>query len=116
MIDQLLSDYARAEKAIHAHFGYRPEWREYPVRDERGQWWFVYKNCLYHQYKRFPHDEGNIRLGNFCKSDVSAVNRSDDGYTLLTLDTRTDGNKCLSIFENAFLVDPLDADPLQYYG
>lgn len=105
MIGDLLTEYARLEQEILAHFSYEPQWREYLIRDYRGLWWGIDRHTLYYQYENNPPTEDTMRRGQFCTADVRSVYRSADGYSMLCLDTQTDGNKYLGVFEDSLRVD-----------
>ncbi len=105
MIGELLSEYARLEQEILAHFNYEPQWREYLIRDYRDLWWGLVGHTLYYQYENNLATDEVLRQGNFCTAEVRSVYHSADGHTMVCLDTNTDGNKYLGVFEDSKRVE-----------
>lgn len=105
---KLLDDYLRIQKEIYEYFGYVEDWCVFPIHDSREYYWciddperpaevrfsssekglieqddYYYTNEIYHQ--------------RFLPKPIYRTNK----YTLIVVDTNTDGNKFLQIFDNS---------------
>lgn len=103
---EVLTEYFNLQKKIYEYFGYEEDWKIIPVSDCREYYW-----CISH--------EGTVKFANN-KLNIFKFHE-EDGYeeliykssflpkcvyigkdfTMIIIDTRTDGNKFLSIFDNA---------------
>ncbi len=109
---QILDEYFELQKRIYQYFGYVENWRVIPLEDSRGYHWIMLRDKVF-----FSEDDltpevirsGDTLYSNFIYNQrflPQAVYRGQD-YTLVCVDTRTDGNKFLQIFENAKeVIDP----------
>jgi len=106
---KLLKDYFRLKKEIHDYFGYREDWVDIPLSDETDCYWFVTGEghggvCVWGDE---PLTEEFVRDGGIYSGPIYTqrflpkwVYRKDD-YTMVCVDTQTDGNKFLMIFDNS---------------
>jgi len=102
---KLLDDYFDIQEKIYKHFGYCEDWVVIPMEDARDYFW------------RLDEDEGIVRFadtpellidpaGNYYENEIYTQRFLDkwvyraDGYTMICVDTHTDGNKFLQIFDN----------------
>lgn len=105
---KLLDEYFKLQKEIYDHFGYVEDWVVIPLDDARDYYWTIDGG-----------DNGSVRFadtiedlddddsGNFYWNDIYTqrflskwVYRSED-YTMICVNTNTDGNKFLQIFDNS---------------
>ena len=106
---ELLDKYFEIQKQIYAHFGYVEDWVVIPLDDCREYFWHLTGEGSGDEVK-FAKEEKNLFDGTeqdgysdeiytqrFLKKWVY---RADD-YTMICVDTHTDGNKFLRIFDNA---------------
>jgi len=107
---ELLKRYFELEKEIHAYFGYQEDWRVIPLADKTDHYWFVNQDSdgsgvVVHSPG--PLTPESIEAGDKIYSgDIYTqrhlpkwVYRAAD-YTMVVVDTRTDGNKFLTVFDN----------------
>jgi hypothetical protein len=114
---ELLTQYFDLQKQIHAHFGYKQDWVVIPLHDEREMYWHLQSNdqgggtVWFSDVEMTPE---SISTGDHLYSNVVYTQRflpkwvyRTDEYTMICVDTRTDGNKFLSVFSNdKELTDP----------
>lgn len=101
---KLLDDLEEIKKKIYDYFGYVEDWRILPLDDVRGYFWF--ENG---EYVRFASEEEDLKDPdmNYYQNEIYKqrhlpkwVYRAPD-YTMICVDTHTDGNQLLQIFDNA---------------
>jgi len=106
---KLLKDYFNLKKEIHEYFGYKEDWVDIPLADETDCYWLLTgegygDKCAYwHE----PMTVKSIEDGAYYGGEIYTqrflpkwVYRGEE-YTMVCVDTRTDGNKFLMIFDNA---------------
>jgi hypothetical protein len=104
---KLLNDYLALQAQIHAYFGYVEDWRAIPIEDRREYFWRL-------------NGEGPGTVG-YAKTEQELADQDGDYYedeiytqrhlprwvyrgaefSMVCVDTHTDGNKFLAIFDNA---------------
>ncbi len=101
----LIDDCFEAIEKVHEYFGYVEDWVKIPLDDARGLFWFV--NQI-QGFVRFAETKEKLLLGDgeyyenqiytqrFLPRYVYRVEK----HTMICVDTRTDGNKFLQIFDN----------------
>lgn len=107
---KLLEQYLKLQKEIYDYFGYVEDWCVIPLDDATKYYW-----CLNTGIIRFcdanNHDEAKQILleeaGDFYENETY-INRHIGkaifealNYTMIIVDTHTDGNKFLQIFDNS---------------
>ena len=110
MIKDSIDKYFELANQIHEHFGYVEDWKVIPMSNETEYYWMIIDNedgrgiCVRSDE---PFTEDSIKGGNRIYSGSiytqrflnKYVYRSED-YTMAAIDTQTDGNKFLMIFDN----------------
>lgn len=110
---QLLTDYFSSIKKVHDYFGYVEDWVTIPLDDATEYVWELSQNENGSGYVRFalhkcelPSDD-NEEGGEYYENEIYTqrflpkwVYRGEE-YTMVCVDTRTDGNKYLRIFDNS---------------
>lgn len=110
---KLLDEYFAKEKEIHDYFGYKEDWVKIPLNDSTMYYWHLIGDGSegYGKAKIIFQEEPltaeQVADGDATYSSLvypqrflpKWVYRTKD-YTLICEDTRTDGNKFLSIFDN----------------
>ena len=93
-----LDMYNAALNDIHQYFGYEPEWHVFPIEDCREYYWRINDDEVV-----FGYSKGDVKNRNFAERiiQVYPAVHPDNAYTMIKVDTETDGNKFLSIFDNA---------------
>ena len=98
---KLLKDYFKLEKEIKNYFGYVEQWKAIPLSDETDMYWFIANNqCVYSDEPISL--EKMLEVGphySFVLYGKQSIYRKDD-YTMLVVDTNTDFNIFLMIFDN----------------
>lgn len=107
---QLLSSYLKLKKEIHAYFGYREDWVTIPLEDGTSYYWALSENehgggkVNYHETpltKEFIESGGHYSAVVYTQRFLPKwIYRTED-YTMICVDTQTDGNKYLMVFDNA---------------
>lgn len=105
---KLLNDFFNAQRQVFDYFGYKEDWVAIPLSDETDKAWFVDGEA--HGDKVFYHEKFSMddaTGGNFYSGSIYTqrflpkwVYRGKD-YTMVCVDTHTDGNKFLMVFDNA---------------
>jgi len=99
---KLLDDYIRLQKEILAYFGYKEDWRVFPLCDQRRKDWMVVGDRIVHGPRL---DAETIPSGTDHYSGVILTNRphrwNGGDYVMLLVDTRTDDNIFLMIFDKS---------------
>lgn len=112
---QLLKEYFELQAQIFAHFGYVEDWAIIPLADFTEVYWFIDPTSpdwgeaaggIVTYFKELPTVE-NIDAVDSYSAEIYTqrhlpkwVYRAD-GFTMIVIDTRTDGNKFLAVFDNA---------------
>jgi hypothetical protein len=114
---QLLDQYFDLQQQIYDYFGYVEDWKVLPIDDSRDYYWALtpQRTVYYCESKEnaeklvandFDWDAPGID-GNDVYSDEiispflpKGIYRGKD-YTMVVVDTQTDGNKLLQVFDNA---------------
>lgn len=106
-----LNNYFALQQQIFDYFGYVEDWKVIPLDDSTECYWKLttYEDCS--GYVRFSEDavnlsEENEEQGEYYENEIYTqrflpkwVYRGEE-YTLICVDTHTDGNKFLQIFDN----------------
>jgi hypothetical protein len=107
---KLLKQYFELQKEIHQFFGYVEDWCVIPLDDATEYHWFLNQgeNGSGHvHFSRKPLDVKLIKAGEELYGNEIYTQRflpkwvyRTDEFTMVCVDTRTDGNKLLQIFDN----------------
>lgn len=102
-----LDQYFKLQQEIYKYFGYVEDWVVIPIDDAREYFWMLSEP---EDLVRFAETEEilfNEKRGDCYENEVYRqrflpkwVYRTDD-YTMICVDTRTDGNKFLQMFDNS---------------
>lgn len=103
---KLLDDYFELQAKIFEHFGYQENWRVLPLDDARIYYWRLDGEGP--GTVKFSETEEELGSdGDYYENEIYTqrhlpkwVYRAD-GYTLVVVDTHTDGNQLLQVFDNA---------------
>lgn len=107
-LERLLMSYMACKHAIHRFFGYEPNWREIPISDETRHWWWLSGDgtdggTVYFGEGDVKEDvEGGRHYANevYTQRHLSKWVYRAETHTMICVDTQTDGNVFLSIFDN----------------
>ena len=99
-----LDEYFKLQQEIYKYFGYIEDWVVIPLDDSRENFWILNEK---ERYVRFAETEEILFSDeDYYESEIYTqrflprwVYRANS-YTMICVDTRTDGNKFLQIFDN----------------
>lgn len=104
---KLLDDYFELQAKIFEHFGYVEDWRVIPLDDSRGYFWKLKGEGPGTVHFAPTEDELASEEGDYFTHSIYTnrflpkwVYRAED-YTMVVVDTQTDGNVFLQVFDNA---------------
>lgn len=107
---QLLNEYNQKRQELFDYFGYVEDWVVIPVDDATKYYWFINGGEGRNGEVRFANTTADLDdedAGNFYSNEIYTqrhlpkwVYRGEE-YTMIVVDTHTDGNKFLQIFDNA---------------
>lgn len=108
-LKEKIDSFFNFEKAIHKEFGYVEDWVDIPMEDHRQYYWFLRQHPagdgeVYFSEK--PLTVESIEAGEHFSNAIYTqrflpkwVYETED-FTMISVDTQTDGNKFLAIFDN----------------
>ena len=105
---ELLDRYNEAIAAVHAYFGYVEDWRVIPLDDGREHYWYLDGGEAHGATLHYAYSEEELTTeeGNYYEAAVYTyyhlpkwVYRGPE-YTMVSIDTQTDGNKFLMVLSN----------------
>lgn len=103
----LLDEYTEARGKLLAYFEYVEQWRVLPIDDQTDCFWRLDGDGPGEVHFADSEDELANEEGNYYVNEIYTqrhltkwVYRGPE-YTMIVVDTRTDGNQFLQIFENA---------------
>lgn len=103
---KLLDDYFKLQKEIYDYFGYKEDWRVIPIEDCRGYYWYL-EGEGHNDNVLFAETMDDFKKGSYYSNEIYTqrflpkwVYRGPE-YTMICVDTHTDGNQFISVFENS---------------
>ena len=104
---KLLTQYMKQQENIYSYFGYKEDWVAIPLNDSTEMIWGIIGGEGHGGSVRFaPTDEIFDSEGDYYENEIYTqrflpkwVYRGAE-YTMICVDTHTDGNKFLQIFAN----------------
>lgn len=101
---QLLDQYFEIQQQIYDHFDYVEDWVVIPIDDRRESYWVLTQQEVWYSPSRedlIAHNEDNIYSDEIYTQRFLPkwVYEAPD-YTMICVDTYTDGNKFLAIYDN----------------
>lgn len=103
---QLLTEYFEIQGRIFEYFGYQENWRVIPIDDARMYFWRVNEQTDEVKYAR-TEEELKTQTGFYYVNEIYRQRFLDKWvyrgaeYTMIAVDTHTDGNKFLQVFDNS---------------
>lgn len=100
----VLDKYFELQQEIYDYFGYVEDWRVIPIDDSRSYFWRLGDDEVYFADSE---DELENECGNFYANEIYRQRHlpkwvyEGDKYTMVVVDTHTDGNQFLQIFSNS---------------
>lgn len=107
-INKALDSYLSLQQEIFNYFGYKQDWKVIPIDDAREYYWELCQNEDGGGEVFFSEEREDVvkKSGNYYGNEIYTqrflpkwVYRGKD-YTMICVDTHTDGNKFLQIFDN----------------
>lgn len=103
-----LDDYFAAKQAVHDAFGYKSDWVEIPLEDYRQYFWYLDGDTLIFAKKveELPLTEEAEETGAYYSNPMykqrflSKWVYETEGFTMICVNTETDGNKFLAVLDN----------------
>ncbi len=112
----MIDDYFKLQEQIYNYFGYVENWAVIPLEDRRDYWWHedgseVHYTTTESNMKAliendFNYDNAECDGNTYYADEIYTqrfltkwVYRAED-YTMICVDTHTDGNKFLAIYDN----------------
>lgn len=102
-MEKLLNDYFELQEKIYEYFGYNQNWVVIPIEDATEYYWRIIGNKEVQFSKKIEdlgEDEGYSNEIYTQRFLPKWIYRGKD-YTMIVVDTHTDGNKFLQIFDNS---------------
>jgi len=104
---KLLDDYFKLREQVHNYFGYTEDWAVIPIDDATEYYWILTNDCVQFAEKKENLSSEKKDFGHYYENDIyfqrhlpQHVYPTED-YTMICVDTHTDGNKFLQIFDNS---------------
>lgn len=106
---KLLNDFFKAQQKVFDYFGYVEDWVAIPLDDATKYYWRLDQNERGGGIVHFADTKEELEkeTGNYYTNEIYTqrflpkwVYRRED-YTMICVDTHTDGNKFLQVFDNA---------------
>ena len=111
---KLLDEYFSIQRQLFEYFGYEENWRVIPIDDCRGSLWSTDGTTVV----RFADKIEDFATGNYYENEIYTqrhlpkwVYRGEE-FTMIVVDTHTDGNKFLQIFNNKLELTHNETDRL----
>lgn len=97
-LNEHIDGYNYHRRAILEAFGFKEQWHDYPIWDERDSLWFVDDDEVIHA-DRIEDFSDDMKWYSSCivRSKDGTMIYSKDGLSMMIIDTQTDGNIVLSI-------------------
>jgi len=101
--DDIIDTYFKLQSGIFECFGYIENWKVIPMEDSRECVWLLNEEA---GFVRFAVDMEDFESGDYYENEIYTqrfltkyVYRTDN-FTMICVDTHTDDNKYLQIFDN----------------
>ena len=111
---ELLNQYFEIQKQIYDYFGYVEDWVVIPLDDCTECYWYITDEQNGEVVYAKTEEELKSETGDYYANEIYTqrflpkwVYRAKD-YTMVCVDTHTDGNKFLQVFDNSKEVMPND--------
>ena len=101
---KLLDEYFELQKKIHAYFGYVEDWRVLPLADATMYYWREDgKNVTFADTdEQLDSDRGDYYENEiYTQRHLPKWVYRGEKYTMIVVDTHTDGNQLLQVFDNS---------------
>ena len=107
----LLDDYFALQEKVHGFFGYVEDWRVLPLEDRREMYWMLrewqggggtvrYAETEDQLSEELEYDEDYYEDEIYTQRHLPKWVYRAEGYTMICVDTHTDGNQLLAVYDN----------------
>ena len=103
--NKILDKYLEAKKELYDYFFFKEDWTVFPIDDRCEYWWYINGGQLFYFDSKEAY-ENNDYMHTY--SDEIIYSRmypksiyEGDEFTMIMVDTHTDGNKFLAIYDNS---------------
>lgn len=109
---KLLDQYFDIQEKIYNNFGYKEYWREIPLADFTEYYW-AFSKTEYGDEIKYASEVGNVFNGTgidgfscsvYMHPRLSKWIYTSNEHTMMCIDTHSDNNKYLAIFDNSKVV------------
>jgi hypothetical protein len=99
----LLDVFFNVRQAVYDYFGFVEDWVVYPIEDYRDYYWQIADGeVLYSKKKDVVHRTGGHYVNTiYTQRFYDKWVYRGEKYTMIFVDTHTDGNKFFGIYDNA---------------
>lgn len=100
---KLLDEYFEIQEKIYDYFGYKEDWRVLPLDDKRDYLWYDYLWYISDDEVLFAKTLKDFEKSNgeyYSDELYGNIIHVTEDYTMIAVDTHTDGNKFLAIYDN----------------
>lgn len=106
---KLLDEYFKILNDIYSYFGYIEKYEVFPLDDRRNYYWYMDGGEVHYakNIEDFDYNNDNSYSDILYPTITNCVFRTEE-YTMISVDTQTDGNKFLAIFDNKKEVNKYD--------
>jgi hypothetical protein len=103
---ELLDEYTNLRNAVFSYFGYVEDWRVLPIDDARAYFWTLEGEgpgvVRFAETEEELNDgEGNYENEIYTQRHLEKWVYRGAEFTMIVVDTHTDGNQFLQIFDNS---------------
>ena len=104
---KLLDEYNSIQQQIYDYFGFKEGWHVYPITDSKKMFWCIHNSIIYKWSSMDSYN--NLDEDDFYEDEIithspnNGVYKAKD-FTAVLVDTQTDGNKFLDIYDNSKMV------------
>ena len=104
---KLLDEYKSLKEELFKYFGYVEGWRVLPIDDAREYFWRLYGEGPGTVYFAETKEQLDDEYGSYYTNEIYTQRHLPKwvyigvDYTMIVVDTTTDGNKFLQIFDNS---------------
>jgi len=102
---ELINKYFNIQEKIYNYFGYQEQGRAIPMEDRRQYYWYVDNDEQVHYAEsadELQNQDGKYYIDTLYRSRIGQQKNVLVGgnYTMIAVDTQTNGNVFLAIFDN----------------
>ncbi len=101
---KLLDEYFELQKRVHEYFGYVQDWNVIPLDDATDQFWAVDAHTVFFaatESELEKQDGQYYEMPIYTQRHLPKWVYEGEDFTMICVDTQTDGNKLISVFDNA---------------